>query len=804
TVASALSNPFTVWLNAEATVDVLCTAGPPVGDSDGTGYMLHFADVKAGDTIDFHASPTNLALVHFNVANGEGLDSPRVTLWPTFPGVSLPSGGPCFVRDPVVRWHELHLWMTPEPACFGFGAWPDDPSYPYNFNPRVLDLAAGQSYSLNSGGSLAPRVWFSEAEPQKLWVELKSEYGSDICSFIPNDPPGAPLVRMYDQAGNLIESSRLNGTVRTFDYDLHGRRYEIDMDLGFFGHYLLSGACLSPTNTLVMVRQETPHFTLDLPTQFASLASTLTNHAEEAYSTMQMALNSQPGVKLHFFPTLVEAGWAGGATFAAHINFLKDPRAMDYPDDTFKGAFCHEVGHVFQGQSRGLYEFGSPVQAHAEAQASVLRNVAEEGWTGVRAARRVDVEHRENFFMALYRQHGYLEELQRGDCPECFEDYWRYYFIISHLKDIYGPAILQGYAQRWGGWKTRPYLEEFAGGNGLSNEDLVCGLYSLAAGSDLSWLFQAAGFPVLPDKVRLLTDWWATQNRQPSITNITVDAGSVHLAWDVPTNRFIVERSESLNGWWCAATSAGKWDHNVRMPRAPGQQGFFRLQFGLEAVDLPDVQLANALRTQVSYKIEPTNALYDVELRQFGFLDLTGQGITNLAGLEYCRSRLWVLVANQNLISDLSPLAGLTNLGTLHLYQNRVQSLAGLGMQRRLTALHLGNNQIGDLSLLSTLTNVNWLMLHDNQVSSLAGLETLASLNVLNLWNNQVSSLSAITNLHLLSNLNVGMNLLTSLEGLAGLTNLHDLVVSGNPLSPEAVTNQIPVLRQRGVNVIWP
>jgi hypothetical protein len=240
------------------------------------------------------------------------------------------------------------------------------------------------------------------------------------------------------------------------------------------------------------------------------------------------------------------------------------------------------------------------------------------------------------------------------------------------------------------------------------------------------------------------------------------------------------------------------------MPRTPGQQRFFRLEFGLEAVDLPDVRLANALRNRLSYKAEPTNALYDVELRQFWSLDLTDQGITDLSGLEHCRSRLWILVANQNQISDLSPLAGLTNLATLHLYQNRIQSLAGLGMQRRLTALHLGNNRIAELSLLGTLTNVSWLMLHDNQVSSLAGLETLVSLNALNLWNNQVSSLSAITNLHLLSNLNVGMNRLTSLEGLDGLTNLHDLVVSGNPLNPEAITNQIPALRQRGVNVIWP
>jgi Leucine-rich repeat (LRR) protein len=90
------------------------------------------------------------------------------------------------------------------------------------------------------------------------------------------------------------------------------------------------------------------------------------------------------------------------------------------------------------------------------------------------------------------------------------------------------------------------------------------------------------------------------------------------------------------------------------------------------------------------------------------------------------------------------------------------------------------------------------------QVSSLTGLETLGSLNVLNLRNNQVTNLSPITNLHRLSNLNVGMNRLTNLEALDGFTNLHDLVVSGNPLSPKAITNQIPALRQLGVNVIWP
>jgi internalin A len=87
------------------------------------------------------------------------------------------------------------------------------------------------------------------------------------------------------------------------------------------------------------------------------------------------------------------------------------------------------------------------------------------------------------------------------------------------------------------------------------------------------------------------------------------------------------------------------------------------------------------------------------------------------------------LVLRSKQISDLKPLAGLTNLTILGLQSNQISDLKPLA---RLTNL-------SDLKPLARLTNLTVLDLKSNQISDVSSLTGLTNLQVLFLDSNQIS-----------------------------------------------------------------
>ena len=143
--------------------------------------------------------------------------------------------------------------------------------------------------------------------------------------------------------------------------------------------------------------------------------------------------------------------------------------------------------------------------------------------------------------------------------------------------------------------------------------------------------------------------------------------------------------------------------------------------------------------------------------------DLTGlEAATNLARLElgaaYVASEGRLI--NSNSISNLSPLAGLTQL----------------------TRLHLDGNQIRDISPLARLTNLVILGLWDNAISDISALAGLPHLFFVGLWNNNISDIS-------------------SLVANSGFGQGEEVNVSENPLSDASIKIHIPALQSRGIEV---
>ena len=65
-----------------------------------------------------------------------------------------------------------------------------------------------------------------------------------------------------------------------------------------------------------------------------------------------------------------------------------------------------------------------------------------------------------------------------------------------------------------------------------------------------------------------------------------------------------------------------------------------------------------------------------------------------------------MLLLNYNLISDISLLSDLTNLGLLTLDNNSISGISPLSGLTSLGSLHLDNNSIHDISALSELTSL--------------------------------------------------------------------------------------------------
>ena len=138
---------------------------------------------------------------------------------------------------------------------------------------------------------------------------------------------------------------------------------------------------------------------------------------------------------------------------------------------------------------------------------------------------------------------------------------------------------------------------------------------------------------------------------------------------------------------------------------------------------------------------------------------------------------------NSNDISDLTPLAGLTNLARLILIRTNVSDLTPLAGLTSLTRLSLGDNSISDLTPLAGLTSLTWLSLYTNSVSDLTPLADLTNLTSLYLGDNSLADLTPLAGLTSLTQLFLSSTSVSDLTPLAGLTNLTWLSLGDNSLA---------------------
>jgi len=323
----------------------------------------------------------------------------------------------------------------------------------------------------------------------------------------------------------------------------------------------------------------------------------------------------------------------------------------------------------------------------------------------------------------------------------------------------------------------------------------------------------------------------------PAITNVVVTDNKCQLDLRLPTdhfegiNGFIVERFLDLGQKSECVASSAILTNRIEFDTKDTAQAFYRCQFDLHVVELPipDTNLASAVTEAISPKAQPTNALYDIDLKGIGSLGAGGRGIETLTGIgsvPNLRSvdlganlitdagplgdlaQLSFLVLHDNQVSDVSALGKIASLRELHMWNNGVTDAAALASLTNLQALHLGWNGVGDLTFVAGMTNLWYLAIWQNDLSEVGPLSGLPNLSQLYLGGNAIEDILPLVGLTNLTRLDLVSNRITNLEPLldnaaaGGLGPGDEVWVSGNPLSNEI---QVTELRETyGVTVNWP
>ena len=183
---------------------------------------------------------------------------------------------------------------------------------------------------------------------------------------------------------------------------------------------------------------------------------------------------------------------------------------------------------------------------------------------------------------------------------------------------------------------------------------------------------------------------------------------------------------------------------------------------------MPDPNLRAAVRDKLGLRShEPFTR---ADLLQLNRLDPYRFGVKSLKGLEHAENLIWFSFA-ENDVTDLSPLAGLTNLQTLYGWSNkRLVDITPIARLTQLRVLNLGVCNIEDISVLANLMALEKLNLGYNQISDIRPLAHLIKLTDLRLHSNQISDITSLENLNELEMLWIHHNSITDVRFLQAAT----------------------------------
>ena len=172
-------------------------------------------------------------------------------------------------------------------------------------------------------------------------------------------------------------------------------------------------------------------------------------------------------------------------------------------------------------------------------------------------------------------------------------------------------------------------------------------------------------------------------------------------------------------------------------------------------------------------------------LQKLRYLDIRGQKIGSLAGLEQCQGLTQLRAAN-NQIVDLGPLVGCPRLSLLDVSGNRVSNLSPLRQASQLRVLLLDGNQVEDLQPLAGCGELQMLRAPGNRITDVSACRSLSKLHALLVADNQITQLVLPATMAALTTVDVSGNQVTDISELTMTPRLNWLFLSGNNIEEVA------------------
>ena len=163
--------------------------------------------------------------------------------------------------------------------------------------------------------------------------------------------------------------------------------------------------------------------------------------------------------------------------------------------------------------------------------------------------------------------------------------------------------------------------------------------------------------------------------------------------------------------------------------------------------------------------VQPDGFAFLRQMTLLKLLQLDGTGLSELAPLANL-TELEQADLSYNRIYDLGALRGLVKLSDLKLFHNLINDVKPLAALPELTRLDLETNKINDIVSLGVLRKLEVLNIADNKITDVATLQNMPRLAVLDLSDNLISDAGFLSKLPALVHLDLRRNLIRDIREL--------------------------------------
>ena len=194
----------------------------------------------------------------------------------------------------------------------------------------------------------------------------------------------------------------------------------------------------------------------------------------------------------------------------------------------------------------------------------------------------------------------------------------------------------------------------------------------------------------------------------------------------------------------------------------------------------------------------PMKPVYE-KLRQMTKItevDVAGnEAISNLIPLAEL-SELSVLDCSNTNVSDINPIRNLNKIKELNISNTKISDISNLKYANVVNIFKADNLDIDDISVVTFFKELKNLSVSNTKVYDISHLENCSDLYILNLSNTQVNDLAGLKDLLKLHDLCLGNTFVNDLSPLQGLVNLSFLDVEGTQVSDLSSISNLDRLKE--------